>query len=255
MHDMILKQMKALEERHGVRIIYAVESGSRAWGFASPDSDYDVRYIYVRRPEEYVTVSDPRDTIEGPLDDVLDFSGWDLRKALFLLRKTNPSLMEWACSPIVYTDSPAWQHFRREMPAYFSVKAELHHYLSMARTHWKLIAPAEKPRIKRYMYMLRALLCAQWLECFGTMPPVAFPELCDGILDEALRPVVEDLLARKRLADERGLTEHIPALDALYQRESVRLRACADSLPPSDRENYPALNRLFRELIAESWAE
>lgn len=255
MYQRIEEELRRIEAERDVRIIYAVESGSRAWGFASPDSDYDVRYIYVRRPEAYVTVNEPRDTIEGPLDDVLDFSGWDLRKALFLLRKTNPSLMEWAWSPVVYRESPVWAHFKREIPAYFSIKAELHHYLSMAHTDWKLIAPAEKPRIKRYMYMLRALLCAQWLERFGTMPPVAFSELCDGILDEALRPVVEDLLARKRQADERGRTEHIPALDALYQRESVRLRAYADSLPPSDKENYPALNRLFRELIAEAWAE
>lgn len=255
MRETIINMLREIERRHDIRIIYAVESGSRAWGFASPDSDYDVRYIYVRRPEDYVRVDEIRDTIEGPLDDVLDFSGWDLRKALFLLRKTNPSLMEWAYSPVVYLETPVWQHFKREMPAYFSVKAEMHHYLAMAHEDWKLIAPTATPRLKKYLYMLRALLCAQWLERFGTMPPVAFAELCDAMLTEDMRPVVADMLERKKHLDERGLVDRIDAVDALYQRESVRLRAVADAIDAPERADYAAMNRLFRELIAESWAE
>ena len=255
MKKTIMKTLREIERRHDIRIIYAVESGSRAWGFASPDSDYDVRYIYVRRPKDYVRVDEIRDTIEGPLDDVLDFSGWDLRKALFLLRKTNPSLMEWAHSHVVYLETAVWQHFRREMPAYFSVKAEMHHYLAMAQENWKLIAPTATPKLKRDLYMLRPLLCAQWLERFGTMPPVAFSELCAEMLTEDMRPVVADMLERKKHLDERGLVDRIDAVDALYQREFVRLKAYADAIDAPERTDYAAMNGLFRQLIAECWAE
>ena len=94
MRNTILNMLAQIEQENHVKIIYAVESGSRAWGFASPDSDYDVRYIYIRRTEEYLCVNERKDTIEGPVNDVLDFSGWDIRKTLELLRRTNPSLME-----------------------------------------------------------------------------------------------------------------------------------------------------------------
>ncbi|MBQ7849409.1 MAG: nucleotidyltransferase domain-containing protein [Clostridia bacterium] len=255
MKETILKTLREIEQEHDVRIIYAVESGSRAWGFASPDSDYDVRYIYVRRPEDYVRVDELPSTIEGPLDDVLDFSGWDVRKALGLLKKTNPSLMEWAYSPIVYLDSPVWQHFKREIPNYFGVKSEMHHYLSMAHSHWTQISHTEQPKLKRYMYMLRALLCAQWLERFGTMPPVLFSELAEVMLTGDMRPVVDDLLARKKNADEKGLVPHIPLLDDMYRRESVRLRDVAEQQHVPENEGFPGLNRLLRELIVEAWQE
>lgn len=102
MRETILTTLEAVEKAHDIKIIYAVESGSRAWGFASEDSDYDVRYIYIRREEDYLRVNTLRDTIEGPLDETLDFSGWDIRKTLDLMRRCNPSLMEWYHSPIVY---------------------------------------------------------------------------------------------------------------------------------------------------------
>lgn len=106
MYGTIEQTLQTIEQREDIRVIGAVESGSRAWGFASPDSDWDVRYIYVRRPEDYLRVDRIRDTIEGPMDDTLDFSGWDAKKALELMRRTNPSLMEWSASPIVYRTTP-----------------------------------------------------------------------------------------------------------------------------------------------------
>lgn len=253
MKETILKTLREIEQKHDVKIICAVESGSRAWGFASPDSDYDVRYIYVRRPEDYVRVDAVRDTIEGPLDDVLDFSGWDLRKMLGLLKKTNPSLMEWAGSPSVYLDSAVWQRIRREIPTYFSVRAELHHYLSSAHADWQLISQTDTPRLKKYMYMLRALLCAQWLERFGTMPPVRFGELAETMLTDALRPVVDDLLERKKHADEKGIVPRIAVLDEMYLRESARLRDVAAQLRSPEDQGFQGLNSLLRELIAEAW--
>lgn len=109
MQNVIEEQLKEIEEKENVKIIYCVESGSRAWGFASPDSDYDVRFIYVRNKEDYLKLNKNRDVIEWRLDDVLDINGWDIQKALRLLYKSNPTLIEWSMSPIVYKTTPQWE--------------------------------------------------------------------------------------------------------------------------------------------------
>jgi uncharacterized protein len=97
-----------VETERNVRVLFACESGSRAWGFASRDSDYDVRFLYVHRRDWYLSVEDRRDVIERPIADDLDVSGWELRKALRLLRKSNPPLFEWLKSPVVYRRDPAF---------------------------------------------------------------------------------------------------------------------------------------------------
>ena len=105
MEELIKSKLKEIEEKENIKILHCVESGSRAWGFASPDSDYDVRFIYVRPKEFYLRLDKTRDVIEWQLDDTLDINGWDLSKALSLLYKSNPTLFEWNSSPIVYEDN------------------------------------------------------------------------------------------------------------------------------------------------------
>ena len=101
----IKQKLEEIEQIENIKIIMAVESGSRAWGVASPDSDYDVRFIYARKKEDYLSLDEPRDVVEWQLDDVYDVNGWDLKKALKLLYKANPSVFEWCTSPIVYRDT------------------------------------------------------------------------------------------------------------------------------------------------------
>ena len=104
----IPEKIAEIEQKENVKILHCVESGSRAWGFSSPDSDFDVRFIYVRPKEFYLRLDQTRDVIEWQLDDVLDINGWDLKKALTLLYKSNPTLFEWNNSPIVYKTTPEW---------------------------------------------------------------------------------------------------------------------------------------------------
>jgi len=108
MNDIITAELEKIERVENVRIIHAVESGSRAWGFASPDSDYDVRFIYVRDMRHYMKLEKTRDVIEWQLDEVLDINGWDLQKALRLLHSSNPTLFEWSNSPIIYKTTDEW---------------------------------------------------------------------------------------------------------------------------------------------------
>ena len=115
----------------------AVESGSRAWGFASPDSDYDVRFVYVRRLQDYLRLEKTKDVIEWQLDDVLDISGWDLKKALQLMHDSNPSIFEWCASPIVYKNSAAFKELKKIQKMYYSRKKNLYHYWHMASNNYQ----------------------------------------------------------------------------------------------------------------------
>ena len=128
----INEKLDEIEEKEGVRILHAIESGSRAWGFASPDSDYDVRFVYVRRKEDYLRIDEPKDTIDWQLDEVLDINGWDLKKALLAFAKGNPNVMEWANSPIIYREAPEWKTLKETAFHYFSEKSALCHYYGTA---------------------------------------------------------------------------------------------------------------------------
>ena len=125
----IMNELQKIEETENVKIILAVESGSRAWGFASPDSDYDVRFIYVRKKIDYLKLNPIRDVIEWRLDEVLDISGWDVKKSLQLLYKSNPTIMEWLVSPIIYTETKEAEWIKEIQPQYFSIKKFIRHMI------------------------------------------------------------------------------------------------------------------------------
>ncbi len=251
MRQTIVETLERIQREQNIYILYAVESGSRAWGFASPDSDYDVRYIYVRRREDYLRIDQPKDTIDGPLDDVLDFSGWDIRKTLSLLKKTNPSLMEWVRSPIVYHTTPAWKRLTEHFPAFFSVRKNMYHYLSMAASNWDKMLAAEEVRLKHYLYTLRALLSCRWLAEFGSSPSIEFAVLRERVLPEYLQDTVEELLRRKVAADEKGMTSHFPELDDFISRELIRLRDMLPGMPDVEIQDYTALNALLLQVLED----
>ena len=164
MRAQIMEELAAIEARHEVTVLFACESGSRGWGFASPDSDYDVRFIYVNRLPWYLTVTPRREVIELPISGELDINGWDLRKALGLMRESNPTLLEWLRSPIVYReDAQAMPRFRALSEAVFSNARGWHHYASMAKKNFREHLQAETVRYKKYLYVLRPLLAARWI--------------------------------------------------------------------------------------------
>lgn len=150
MRETILSKLKEIENKENVKILLAVESGSRAWGFASPDSDYDVRFIYVRPKEDYLRLEKTRDVIELPIEGELDINGWDLDKTLRLLRASNPTLFEWFSSPIVYRETAFAQDFRSIMQRYFSSKRGLSHYLSMASSNYREYLKGDTVKAKKY---------------------------------------------------------------------------------------------------------
>lgn len=182
MEQIIKEKLVEIENKENVRIIMAVESGSRAWGFASPDSDYDVRFVYVRNLEDYLKLEKTRDVIEWQLDDTLDISDWDLKKALQLMHESNPSIFEWCASSIVYRYSPAFEELREIRKEYYSKKKSLYHYWHMANSNYENYLQGEKVRIKKYFYVIRPLLVAKWIVDHGTQPPMLLRELLDAEL-------------------------------------------------------------------------
>jgi uncharacterized protein len=204
--DQVRTELRRIERENDVRVLLAVESGSRAWGFASPDSDYDVRFIYVHPRDWYLSVLEPRDVVEQMLPGDLDVSGWDLRKTLRLFAKCNLALNEWLGSPIIYCELP---RFREQllalMPAFFNPVAGIHHYRSMATRSFEDHYVDGRIGIKKLFYVLRPLLACRWIEARRSQPPTRFAELLDPDLVTADECAwIEKLLARKVDVQEKA---------------------------------------------------
>src|SRR5512139_3353952 len=193
----VLRALDEIEARHDVKVLFACESGSRGWGFASPDSDYDVRFVYVHALPWYLQVEAARDVIELPISDELDVSGWELRKALQLMHRSNPTLLEWLDSPVAYREEPAaTARLRSLAPQFFSPLSVRHHYLSMARKNFRGYLQGEQVRLKKYLYVLRPLLAVRWIDRGLGMPPMRFADLAAATLgDAALLADINRLLA------------------------------------------------------------
>ena len=223
-----------------------MESGSRAWGFESPDSDYDVRFIYVRPKEEYLRLEQVRDVIELPVDDVLDVNGWDLKKTLQLLYKSNPTIFEWFSSPIVYHETSFADEFRGLMGKYFSSKSSLWHYISMASGNYRELLKSDMVKAKKYFYVLRPVLACRWILDRGTPPPMLFSELVKAELrGEELNTEVEKLLELKMKNPE---IKEIPRIDVIneYLDSSIaEIKSILENTYEDKTATWGELNEFF----------
>lgn len=249
MKDLIMQKLTEIEQKKDILILHAVESGSRAWGFPSPDSDYDVRFIYVRRPEFYLKLEKTRDVIELPINDMLDINGWDIRKTLQLLHSSNPTLFEWMNSPVIYRQTDFADVIRPYLDQYFSCKSGLYHYLSMAEGNYREYLKSDMVRAKKYFYVLRPILACKWILHKGTRPPMLFRELMDSELEDSLKETVEKLLDLKMNAPEVKL---IPRVDVLNQYLDKTIQEVKDQIArvPYDKySDWKALDRLFIDIL------
>lgn len=202
MEKTIRQKLEDIENKENVKIILAVESGSRAWGFESQDSDYDVRFVYVRKIEDYLKLENFKDVIEWQLDKVLDINGWDLKKALSLMYKSNPSIYEWLSSNIIYKNTPEANSLREISLKYFDPKKSLYHYTNMASNHYENFLLGEEVKFKKYFYALRPVLAANYVYQNKTQPPISFDELVKSQLPKELFEEVQNLLALKKSKTE-----------------------------------------------------
>lgn len=249
MEKRIKEKLHEIEKKENIRILLAVESGSRAWGFASPDSDYDVRFIYVRKKDGYLRLEAVRDVIENPIDDMLDINGWDLQKTLRLLYKSNPTLFEWFSSPIVYMETEFANKFRSIMANYFSNKRSLYHYISMAEGNYREYLKRDMVRAKKYFYVLRPVLACRWILEKGTPPPMLFAELMKSQLPKELCGDVERLLELKMNSSEIKEIQRVDAINAYLDSSIVEIKSILQSMEETKNPDWEELNDLFlREL-------
>jgi predicted nucleotidyltransferase len=205
MRDEILAALRSIEAEAQVRVLLAVESGSRAWGFASPDSDYDVRFVYVHEPAWYLTVFESRDVIEKMLPGELDVSGWDLRKSLRLFSKCNLALNEWLGSPVVYSETSEFRsELRALIPMFFNPTRATHHYRSMAKQALSNLTSENQISIKKLLYAARALLACRWIRQYKSQPPTEFHVVVEHVASVDERTYFSDLIARKSDTPEKG---------------------------------------------------
>lgn len=251
MKILVPKKLQEIEKEYNVTILLAVESGSRAWGFASPDSDFDVRFIYKRPKNEYLKLNTDRDVIELPVDDTWDVNGWDLDKTLKLLFKSNPTLFEWINSPLCYYKTDFTDKIKPVLNEYFSVKNTVYHYLNTARNNMKIYLSGEKIHPKKYFYALRPVLACLWVLEHQTPPPVLFSELTKTMLPDNLLPSLDYLLDIKMNNPEKAEIAPVRDIDEFLRQHIEEIDKAMESLQRREYKSWDLLNEFFINEIAQ----
>ncbi|MHA3913896.1 nucleotidyltransferase domain-containing protein [Halovulum sp. GXIMD14793] len=251
MQSLIRARLDEIAREEDITILLAIESGSRAWGFHSEDSDYDVRFIYARPVDWHLRIEKRRDVVERPISDELDLSGWELSKALNLALRSNAVVAEWLQSPISYSEAPG---FRADTLAFcrdvLTRKNVTWHYLSMTHQSQTRILDAEgKIKLKRYFYSLRPALALRWMRLNAqAVPPMDMTNLMAGCdLPEAVTTFIRNLIDTKRQAREMGTaTASHSETDALIASELAAAETWLKSTPKPEKHGFEAANRLHR---------
>src|SRR5690606_13582458 len=249
----IVSRLEKVEKEHDVRILFAIESGSRAWGFSSPNSDFDVRFIYMRDPSWYqsVDLEERRDVVEYPIVDDIDLNGWDVRKALRLFWKSNPAFVEWTQSPIIYSEvSDFRSRALRALPQIYAPEKGVYHYRSMAKTNFRGYLKEPMVRLKKYFYVLRPLLAARWVESTRSAAPIEFDKLLSLVSDGPVLEAIHALLINKRGTPELGMAPAVPELNRFIEAE---LSQEVHEIPKKSRDPrvVDLLNDMFHSTLRE----
>lgn len=247
MRNTIIEKLNTIEQDHNIRMLYACESGSRGWEFPSPDSDYDVRFIYVRTVGEYLSIKDQEDNLSFPINEELDIYGWDLRKVLKLMMKSNTTPFEWLQSPIVYQEVAG---FRDELwtlaQSYFSRRSNTHHYLGIAKGALET-ALGDEIKIKKLFYVLRPLLSAKWCIEKSSIAPMTIGPLMT-LLPAHLKQKVENLVTLKASSPEGFIVKIDPQLKQYIDEQLAFCNEASTDLPRAVFD-IDYLDRFFKTTI------
>ena len=249
--DTIRDKLRKLEDDENITILYAVESGSRAWGHHNKNSDYDIRFIYKYNSiNHYLTINSQSDVIESN-DGLYDIVGWDIKKALHLHYKSNPNLREWILSPIKYI--PMKEDIFINLPE-FDKEVLKHHYYGLTKRHYrKYIMKSEKTDIKLFKKLLYTIRC---ILAFTKLDEDIFPSMnMDDLIEEnTLDKSLEEKIIKLRDAYSQ--------LDkSLISDDEVEFLTCwvVNSLEymqnhlfnPHNNKDIDMYNRRFQEIILE----
>lgn len=246
----ILSKIKEIEEKEHVKVLHVVESGSRAWGFASPDSDYDVRFVYVREREFYLSLRETKDFIDWELNEVLDINGWDLKKVLQHFHKSNATLFEWSNSPVVYYTTQEWKRLYEETASrYFSCKSAMYHYYGTANKNYHEYLMEDMVRYKKYFYVLRPILACKWIEEKKCPPPVLFDELVESVLEEEMKAAVGELLSQKMKMAEADKAPKIEQINRYIEDKLAYYKELSANMTDDRNPDWKPLECEFFRMI------
>ncbi|KGX85937.1 nucleotidyltransferase domain-containing protein [Pontibacillus marinus] len=257
MRDHILHHIDQIEKQHDVKVLYACDAGSRAYGLHAPGSDYDVRFIYIHKPDWYLSIDQQRDVIELPVDDLLDMNGWDLQKALKLFRKSNPPLFEWLQSELVYLSDSFFVKSIKELEAeVFSPVPVLYHYFHMAKGNVKDYLMQDVVKVKKYLHVLRPILMCKWIETYKEAPPIHFDKLLNDLsLNSDVKQALQHLKDIKKSPDGQEYVTRSPVLHDFIEREVEHLERYIQAQDTTKKEITPQLNQLFLENLQHTWGK
>lgn len=253
MEERIRQYIQDIEKMQDVKVLLACETGSRAWGFPSPDSDYDVRLIYKHRTDWYLSLLESKDTFEVMFENNnFDISGWDIKKTLGLLWKSNPPLLERIQSPIIYAvDEEFHAGINTLAQQCYSRIATIHHYLSMAKKCFEELKGKESYKLKKFFYALRAATACLWILKHDQMPPIRFQELMSGIdIPLGLRKRIDELIELKSGKNESYLHEGEADLIVFIENTIVLAEDQGKFLPAANGD-IQALDSFFRQMVKE----
>lgn len=253
MQAKIKHYLSELEKDKNITILLACETGSRAWGFPSPDSDYDVRIIYKHHKNWYLNLLEQKDSIELFFDDnEIDISGWDLRKSLRLLLKSNPPLLERIQSPIIYqADNDFVAEINTIAQQTYSRIATIHHYLSMAKKALADITSTPEYKLKRFFYALRASVACVWILEREEVPPIEFCKMLEQLdLPNDLVSRISELIALKATKSESYFHSGELELVKFMQNSLARAENEAQQLP-AGKGQLLTLNEFFIKTLGE----
>ncbi|WP_375445987.1 DNA polymerase beta superfamily protein [uncultured Fibrella sp.] len=251
----IKNELSRLEQQHDIKILLAVESGSRAWGFASTDSDWDVRYIYIHKLDWYLTIDSKKDSQEEILPNEIDLAGWELKKALRLFRKSNPPMLEWLRSPITYLEQFTTANKLRDLTStYFNPTSCLHHYLHMAEGNYQTYLRKDVVRLKKYFYVLRPILACDWIRERNTMPPTEFDKLvASQVHDPAIKVAIQRLSEQKMAGGELGEASAIQLFTDFLGDKIIYYKDYIKSVGYFEKPSTELLDDLFKKTLHEAW--
>lgn len=249
MRTRIIQTLKEVAERYNIELLYACESGSRAWGFPSPDSDYDVRFIYRRKADDYLSVLPVPDQMSFPITDELDLYGWDLKKVLQLLYKSNCTPFEWLQSPVIYLEKTGFrENLMKLFPEYFAPRTQLFHYLGIAKGAMDTMTDRQI-KIKKLFYVLRPVLAAKWIAEKMHYPPMNIAPLLE-VAPATIRLKTEQLIKEKETSNEGQLIQPDGELLAFIEENFSNLTGFASTLDKSQFD-VKNLDKFFRSCIRE----
>lgn len=247
--------LRKIEEENDVKILLAVESGSRAWGFESKDSDWDVRFIYVHRPKWYFKVNKQPDVIERMYNNEVDMVGWELRKTLSLLKKSNTSMLEWLNSPKIYMiDADFAERIRQIESKYFNPTRAMYHYNHIYNKQNERYLQREDCNMKRFLYYLRGVLACRWIEQRKTLPPVVFEELVNAMVEDAsIREAIRSLIEIKKSGTECSIAVVDQGLMAYARRLADDYNKIVNEFRPlQERPTDDALDAILFDM-SHTW--